>query len=109
MIAKKVTSAGLDRFIVKMIRKSDKAPPGFHRIRQVAGDTAKDLKTKGKKFKIPWLLLLILIGGVIGIYWFVTSFKRPDEGGYSPGERSDEPIDLKGRDTKGLLDDFGYK
>ncbi len=110
MIAKKTTKAGVDRMITKMIRKSDKAPASFYKLKRVAKETATDIKGKGKKLKIPWGLLLIIIPGLIILYLVITRIKRPEgEGGISPGEKLDEPIDLKGRDTKGLLDDFGYK
>lgn len=110
MQARKATRAGIDRFIAKQIRKSDKAPANFYKMKRIAKETATDLKVKGKKFKIPWGLLLIIIPVLITLYLIITSIKRPkDEGGISPGEKLDEPIDLKGRETKGLLDDFGYK
>jgi len=108
MQAKKASRRQLDQAITRMIRKSDKAPPGFHkRIRGVAQDTAKDLKVKGKKFKIPWGLLLIVIPVLVILYLIITRIKRP-EGGITPGEELDEPIDLKGREADDLLKDFGY-
>lgn len=107
---KKVTRAGLDRFVTKQIRKSDKAPASFYEMKRIAKETATDLKVKGKKFKIPWGLLLIIIPGLVILYLVITKIINPgSEGGISPGEKLDEPIDLKGRDTKGLLNDFGYK
>lgn len=108
--AKKVTSAGLDQMLTKMIRKGDKCPASFYKMRRIAKDTATDLKVKGKKFKIPWTLLLIIIPGLVILYLVITKIINPgEEGGITPGEKLDEGIDLKGRDTKGLLDDFGYK
>jgi len=107
---KRVSKAQLNKVIEAHIRKSDRAPKNWNRIEQVAKETATDLKVKGKKFNIPWGLLLILIPGLIGIYLAFTSRKRPEgEGGIALGKRPDEPIDLKGKDVRELLDDFGYK
>jgi len=108
--SKKASRIEIDRFVTKQIKKSDKAPKNWDRIRRVAKETATDLRVKGKKFKIPWGLLLILIPGLIGIYLAITSIKRPeDEGGITPGKDLDEPIDLRGKDVSTLLDEFGYK
>ena len=113
MIAKKTSRAGIDAFVTKQIRKSDKAPASFarerDRMRKAGTDIALDVKKQGKK--LPWGLLFIggafLIAIVLFIFW---KFKGGEEdGGITPGEKFDEPIDLKGRDTSGLLGDFGYK
>ncbi len=110
MIAKKASRAGIDQAITKMIRKSDKAPASFYKLKRVAKDTATDLKAKGKKLKIPWLLLaLIAVPVLVVLYIIFTKEEGFGKGGLAPGEKIDEPVDLKGRDTKGLLDDFGYK
>jgi hypothetical protein len=105
---KRVSRAGLDRFVTKMIKKGDRAPASFYKMKRIAESTATDLKVKGKKFKIPWGLLLIIIPVLIILYLIITRIKRPDEG-YTPGKHLDEPVDLKGRETKDLLNDFGYK
>lgn len=108
--AKKATRAGIDAFITKQIRKSSKAPASFYKLKRVARDTATDLKAKGKKLKIPWLLLaLITVPVLVVLYIIFTKEEGFGKGGITPGEKLDESIDLKGRDTKGLLDDFGYK
>ena len=110
MQPRKVSKAGLDAFVTKMIRKGDRAPASFYKLKRVAKDTATDLKAKGKKFKIPWLLLaLIVVPVLVVLYIIFTKEEDFGKGGITPGEKFDEPIDLKGRDTKGLLDDFGYK
>lgn len=103
---KKVTRTGIDLAVGRMIRKTDKAPASFHKLKRVARDTATGLKIKGKKLNIPWGLLLVLIPGLIAIYLAISSMKKRKDG-ITPG--LDEPINMKGRDEKGLLNDYGYK
>lgn len=103
---KKASKAGIDRFVTSQIRKSDKAPASFKRMKRLGKETAKGLKVKGKKLNIPWGLLLVLIPGLIAIYLAIISMKKPKDG---IGEEFDQHVDLKGRDEKGLLNDFGYK
>lgn len=94
-----------------MIKKTTKAPPGLHRIKRVAKDTTRDIKRTGKGWGFSWgLLALIAVPILVIIYFLFTKDKEEfGEGGIIPGEKLDKPIDLRGRDTKGLLDDFGYK
>lgn len=107
--SKRVSRAGIDAFVTKMIRKSSKAPANFSRMRGLAKDTATDLKAKGKTLKIPWGLLAILIPVLIGIYLAFTWRKRPGEdGGISPGVSPDQPINLRGKDADTLLGEFGH-
>ena len=106
MQTKRVTSAGLDQFLRKMIMKIDKAPANFHKMRRIAKETTTDIKAKGKKLNIPWGLLLILIPGLIITYFIITSIKRPED---KIDNSYGEPISLKGRETEDLLDDFGWK
>ncbi|MBA7526873.1 hypothetical protein ES705_19044 [subsurface metagenome] len=96
----------IDKILDKMIRSSDKAPKNLSRYR---GVTKSEVK---QKLKIPWTLIII-VGAIIFfvalyIFWKSKTREGAGDNGMVPGDRLDEPVDLKGRDIEGLLDEFGY-
>ncbi|MBA7639975.1 hypothetical protein ES703_47636 [subsurface metagenome] len=104
---KRVTSkAKIDQILDKMIRSSDKAPRNLSRYRGVTKGEVK------QKMKLPWTLIIIVGAIIIIVALYILWRTKTREGaggnGMVPGDRLDEPIDLKGRDIEGLLDDIGY-
>jgi len=105
MQAKKATTRQVDQFITKMIRKSSKAPAGFHRIRRVAKDTARDIKRTGKGWGFSWGLLALVAVPILVVLYIVFTRGEKKESDFELGDKA---VDLKDRDVGGLLGDFGH-
>lgn len=100
--------AAIDRTLTKMIRTSTKAPKN---LKRQTGPLERSGKEK-QKMKLPWTLILIIAAIIIIVALYILWKSKTREGaegrGMAPGDRLDEPVDLKGRDIGGLLDEFGY-
>lgn len=90
--AKKVTRAGLDRMVTKMIRKSDKAPKNFNEAYLSARKTASGIrattKEKAKKSKLGagfWFLVLIIVIPILVVGYLILNRKveLPGEGQFN--------------------------
>ena len=107
MQATKVRKTGIDRMLTKMIRTSTKAPKN---LRQYQGVTKGEIKKP--KMKLPWTLIILVAAIIIVVALYILWKSKTREGvggsGMVPGDKLDEPVDLKGRDIGGLLNDFGY-
>lgn len=107
MQATKATKTGINSMITKMIKYSDKAPKNLRRYQGVTKG-----EVKKQKMKLPWTLIIV-VGAIIIIVALYILWKSKTKGakegvGYAPGDKLNEPVDLKGRDIEGLLDEFGY-
>ena len=107
MMTRISSKAKIDRIITKMIRSSDKAP---RNLRRYQGVTKGEIKKP--KLKLPWTLIIIVGAIIIIVALYILWISKTREGaggnGMVPGDRLDEPVDLKGKDIDGLLDEFGY-
>ncbi|GAI90086.1 unnamed protein product, partial [marine sediment metagenome] len=80
--AKRVTRAGLDSFVTKLIRKGDKAPKNFNEAYLTARKRALGIrattKEKAKKSKLGagfWFLVLIIIVPILVVGYFILNRK----------------------------------
>lgn len=109
-----LTGKALDREIKRHIRYSTKAPKNWAQRRQIIRETGTDLAVGLRKrgFRLPWALMIIIGVVLVAVILFIVFRDKGEygegKGGITPGERPDEPVDLKGRDVEGLLRDFGH-
>ena len=80
MQAKKATKTGIDRMITKMIKYSDKAPPGLaKKLKSATTKKAKGLDKKLRKKGIVLPFLLIGIGALVLVIVYFVFLRRPLE------------------------------
>jgi len=80
MQAKKAIKAGIDRMITKMIKSSDKAPPGLaKKFKSATTKKAKGLDKKLRKKGIVLPFLLIGIGALVLVIVYFVFLRRPLE------------------------------
>ena len=91
MLEKRARRAEVDRMLDKMIKTSDKAPPGFaKKLKSATSKKAKGLDNKLRKKGIALPFLLIGIGALVLVIVYFVFLRRPLETDTSiEGQNSD--------------------